>query len=483
MLARWIDPHIRTSIAIAVVILSIAGLVLADRGGRAASPGDVLVPATTSRPWQSSLPQTAASIQGQGAQGRVSISHPRLLASGTRNLYMELRLAADPAVASARPPVSFVLAIDTSGSMAGQKILDARRSAIALLSEMHPDDLVSMMRFSTHAQVVVPLMPVRYAREQAVSQIDRMYANGSTDIAQALREAERVLGPGDLSRPRRIVLVTDGRDTSGAPRDTASFVARSAYSKGIASSALGIGTDYDASYLMGVADAGRGNYEYLGDSSALARFLSREVRETGSTVVQDATARIDLPAGWHVRDVWGATSERIDGAVRLRFGPLFAGDERRVIVAIDADAGAPGSWTTVRTTYSWVAVGSGARVEASTPAMRVETVASPAEAEASVDGSVMATVASVTASKLERESAEAFERGDRDRAMELNRQSAAALDRAAGAAPAKEAARLQAQKRAYDEDAKVYTSKPASAAPARGIGARENHNAARDVAY
>ena len=67
--------------------------------------------------------------------------------------------------------------------------------------------------------------------------------------------------------------------------------------------------------------------------------------------------------------------------------------------------------------------------------------------------------------------------------MELNRQSAAALDRAAGAAPAKEAARLRAQKRAYDEDAKVYTSKPASAAPARGIGARENHNAARDVAY
>lgn len=367
--------------------------------------------------------------------------------------------------------------------MAGQKLIDARRSAIAILSEMSPDDLVSVVRFSSNAEVVVPLMPVSLARSQAVAAIDRMYANGNTDIAQAMRTAERVLGPGDLSRPQRIVLVTDGRDTSGAPRDAGPMVARAASARGITSSALGIGIDYDSSYLMAVANAGRGNYEYLGESSALSRFLSREVRETGSTVVQDATARIDLPEGWRVREVWGALSERADGAIRLRFGPLFAGDERRVVVALDAEAGAPGTWTTLRATYSWVAVGSGARIEAASPALRIESVSSAAEAEASIDGSIMASVASVTASRLEQEAAEAFERGDRQRALDLNRQSAAELDRAAAAAPAPQATRLRAQKRAYDEDAKVYTTKPAGAAPARGIGARENHNAARDMAY
>jgi len=480
MFARWLDPHIRTSIAIAVLILSIAGLVLADR-----APSQVLVttPTPVSSPWLGSAPQTSATLQGQGARGRVALSQGRLLASGTRSLYMELRIAADQTTPVTRPPVSFVLAIDTSGSMAGQKIIDARRSATAILAEMNPDDLVSVVRFSSDAQVVVPLMPVRHAREQAVAAIDRMYANGNTDIAQAMRTAERVLGPGDLSRPQRIVLVTDGRDTSGAPRDTGANVARLASARGITSSALGIGVDYDAGYLMSVANAGRGNYEYLGESSALARFLSKEVRETGSTVVQDATARIDLPEGWRVRDVWGAVSDRSDGTLRLRFGPLFAGDERRVIVSLDAEAGAPGSWTTVRATYNWVAVGSSSRVEASSPALRIESVSSPADAESSIDSSVMGSVASVTASRLEQESAEAFERGDRQRALDLNRQSAAELDRAAAAAPAAQASRLRAQKRAYDEDAKVYTSKPAGAAPARGIGARENHNTARDMAY
>ncbi|MBI5536421.1 MAG: VWA domain-containing protein [Deltaproteobacteria bacterium] len=488
MFARWLDPHIRTSIALALVILSIAGLVLADRGQGSIWPrGSNVLTIATSPPTppsnDPSPPQTSATVRATAATARFALSQGRILASGTRPLFLEVRVSADERTSSVRTPISMVLVIDTSGSMQGQKLQDAKRASIAMLDQMHNDDMVAVVRYASDAQVAVPLVSVGEGRERARNAIERMYASGNTDIANALRIASRLLAMDQVARPQRIVLVTDGRDTSGSPRDTGPNVARSLAARGITASALGIGVDYDAGYLTAVADRGRGNYEYIGESAGLERFLTKELRETGTTTVQDANARIDLPRGWHVRDVWGATWDPSSSGVQLSFGSLFSGDERRAIVSLEADAGSPGSWTTVRATFSWVPVSLGSRVETSTPALRVEAVGSQEDADASVDPSVLASTASLNASRREQEAAAAFERGDRQLALQLNRAAAEELDKAASRAPAKAADRLRAQKRAYEGDARVYSSSPAGAAPARPIGARENSNLAREAAY
>lgn len=484
MLARWLDPHIRTSLAFALVILSVAGLVLADRGF-AVLATDPQAPALATAPPLAGERShaNAATVQATSATARLALTQNKLLASGTRAMFLDVRIAADPGVPTARTPISMVLVIDTSGSMAGQKIVDAKRAAIAMLEQMRPDDMVGVVRFASDAQVLVPLTPVGYARDQARMAIERMRAVGATDIANAMRVSSGLLSGGQVSRPQRIVLVTDGRDTSGAPRDTGPMVARNLAGRGITASAFGIGVDYDAGYLASVAENGRGNYEYVGDSSGIDRFLARELRETGNTTVQDATARIDLPSGWRVREAWGATWDATSSGVRLSFGSLFAGDERRAVVAVDAEAGAPGSWSTLRASFSWVPVLTGSRVETSTPALRVEAVARQQDADDSVDPGVLASVASVSASRMEQAAAEAFEAGDRERALQLNRAATTELDRAVARAPAPQAERLRAQKKAYEGDERVYKSTPHGAAPARPIGAREIRNLARENAY
>jgi Ca-activated chloride channel family protein len=488
MFSRWVDPHVRTGIALAVVILSIAGLVLADRG--TPRPGWPAPPALTiavdpAAPGYPSPPlRTSADFSGRGAHGRLAISHGKLLASGTRALYAELRVAADPVRddAYARTPASMVLAIDTSGSMAGQKIVDARRSALAMLDDMRPDDYVAVVRFAGDAQIVVPLSRVSDARSTARQQISMMSAVGSTDIAKGLRLASTQLGWGSDERTQRIVLVTDGRDTSGAPRETGGYVARAQASRGVTVSALGIGTDYDADYLANLAELGRGNYEYLSDSSALGRFLQKELRETMRTTVRNMAATIDLPSSARVRDVWGANWERTSSGVRLTFGSLYAGDERRAVVSMDVDTQGPGSWFSLRGAASWQPAGA-SRVEVGMPALRVDAVASAGEAEASRDPSVYASYTSVLSSRREQEAAAAFERGDRARAIQLNAQSQADLDKAAAGAPADIASRLRAQKKAYEKHNDVYSTQQPAAAPARAIGASEHKNTDRANAY
>ena len=77
----------------------------------------------------------------------------------------------------------------------------------------------------------------------------------------------------------------------------------------------------------------------------------------------------------------------------------------------------------------------------------------------------------------------AFERGDRQRAIALNLQNQAELDKVQRAAPARVAAQLEAQKRAYATHQGTFATAPSSATAARGIGAQERKNADRAVAY
>ena len=481
MYSRWVDPHIRTSIALAVLILSITGLVLADRGqGGTTWPTTAAVTtiATSPTSYGAVAPLTTSqTFQGQGAHGRFALSHGRVLASGRRPIFAEVQIFADesPSGMPARVPVAMVLVVDNSGSMAGQKILDARRATLAVLDEMQPDDMVAVVKFNTEANVVVPMMSVSQARRLARSEVQRMQAMGNTDIANALRTADSMVRPISEDRVRRVVLVTDGRDTSGAPRTTGSMVARNAAGRGVTISALGIGADYDDAYLASLADAGRGNYEFLASTSALERFLSRELRETRQTTIQNVVATMNLPPNAQVTDVWGANWDRTSEGARLTFGSMFTGDERRAIVSFTVDAGPVGSWFTVSGRVTWRPVG-GREVRHVLAALRVESVGDPVQVDNARDFSVLASVTSVQASHRELEAARAFERGDRDTALRLNEENKVALDAAAGKATGVAADRIRAQQNAYKSNRDTYSTKPPSAAPARAIGARESAN-------
>ena len=481
MALRWIDLHLRRSLALAAVILGVTGSILFARPDRALGTPRELDRATDDRPREGG--RTAAAFEGPSAHGRIAVSHGRLLANGARRMFVELRIGADERGETARAPLALVLTIDTSGSMAGQKIVEARRAARALLAEMRDDDAIAVVRFASDAELVVPLAPVREARARAERAIDALSASGDTNIARAVRIATDELSSRGEQRVKRVALVTDGRDTSGSPRRTAADVARRESGHGVTISTLGIGLDYDDAYLSELAAAGHGNYEFLRDGTSLARFLSRELEETAKTTVERATVDLALPPETAIRGVSGATWERTTGGARLTLGSLFAGDERRVLVTLEVPVGDVGTSLEIGGVAAWSPLGR-ARTDVTLPSLRVEAASSMTEVEAARDRTVLATATSVTASEREKEAAAAYQRGDRARAIELNRQSIGELAEAAAAAPAMDAQRLRAQSTAYADDARAFASPPSAASgAARPIVARESKNLLRELAY
>lgn len=328
------------------VVLAGAALVLFSGGPATATTGPAAPVGTPGRV----LPPT---FGGSGGP-RVELDGPSIdgmfgLASGVlagdaRELLAELRLEGLRGEESAeRTAVAIAVVLDHSGSMSGSKMVEARESIVSLLEQMHDEDYLAVIVYDDSAEVLQPLAPVSALRRLLPPRLRAVEAEGGTNIpagmdlgALALTEA-----PSDLVR--RVVLVSDGQDGSGVPLETIeTAVTRRAIDRAT-TSALGVGTDYDERFMTHVADAGRGNYAFLAQGSELQAFLRRELEESASSVADDVVVEIDLPPGVTFVAAHGTPASASGSHVRVDVGRIFAGERRKVVFELSANAGAPGT--------------------------------------------------------------------------------------------------------------------------------------------
>ena len=152
-----LSPRLRRGIALSAIVLAAGGLIL-YRAPAAAWQGDASPPRP---PSVLTMQKNSAAFAGPGAHGMVSLSHSRLLDGGESTVFADVRLVADAdPSAKRRAPISLAVVLDTSGSMSGEKIQEARRSVLRLLADMHDDDEVAVVRYSDASELVQPLARV-----------------------------------------------------------------------------------------------------------------------------------------------------------------------------------------------------------------------------------------------------------------------------------------------------------------------------------
>lgn len=105
-------------------------------------------------------------------------------------------------------PISVVLLIDTSGSMEGSPLVEAKVAALAFLNESRPHDAVSLVAFNDKVEVVRPftteMLKVRTG-------VHSLASRGGTALYDALSKAIDLMQ--SAPHPRHVIaLLSDGKD-------------------------------------------------------------------------------------------------------------------------------------------------------------------------------------------------------------------------------------------------------------------------------
>lgn len=152
---------------------------------------------------------------------------------------------------------TIVFVLDTSGSMGGQRILEAKRALRAMIEALAPGDRFGVVAFSSGATTLSPgLVDVSDAAATAtvVAAMDAHFDGGGTNVEAGLSAAGEILkSDGDLSATADILLLSDGLPTSGSTSTAAITGSLSDIDAELAADlrlfALGIGYGLDQSFL------------------------------------------------------------------------------------------------------------------------------------------------------------------------------------------------------------------------------------------
>jgi Ca-activated chloride channel family protein len=114
-----------------------------------------------------------------------------------------------------KKPVDLVLVIDTSGSMSGDKISEARNSLVQFIELLNKRDRVQVMTFSDQINTLTPLSPLSDKREDLVRRVSAIVEGGDTRLYDATLVAyEELTTNADPKHIRAVVVLSDGDDTA-----------------------------------------------------------------------------------------------------------------------------------------------------------------------------------------------------------------------------------------------------------------------------
>lgn len=169
----------------------------------------------------------------------------------------DVLVAAKNSWAANRKRANIVIVVDTSGSMQGDKIEQAKAGLDLFVSRLLPEDRVALVTFSSAANTVIPLGDLSENRFQLQQAIQDINVTGQTAMYDALVTAREELAGTQNTGDRidAIVLLSDGLDNRST--DTFDTVKGAFDESNIAVFPIAYGDDADTTVLTQIADLTR----------------------------------------------------------------------------------------------------------------------------------------------------------------------------------------------------------------------------------
>ncbi|MFN2302234.1 MAG: vWA domain-containing protein, partial [Anaerolineales bacterium] len=189
--------------------------------------------------------------------------------------------------ASGRPPLSFNVVLDVSGSMHGEKIEHTKQALQLAARTLHEGDHLAMTVFSDEARLI--LEPKRFdqsLKKTFESLIEEIRPGGSTALyagmSLGLQQAQKMHSDNNLS-----LLLSDGQANVGeTDLEIIGRLAKDAAKTGLIVSTLGVGMDYNEALMTEIATQGKGRFYHVQSPNEIITIMTSELGEAADMAVR-----------------------------------------------------------------------------------------------------------------------------------------------------------------------------------------------------
>jgi len=247
-----------------------------------------------------------------------------------------------------RKPLNLVVVLDISGSMSGsfksyyydkvgkkiknsdqakvKKMTIANESVVAMLSHLKDKDRVGIALFDHNAYTAKPLSLVAYSDKLAIrDHILAIQEKGGTNWSAGYKEGLKLFDniPSSSEYENRIVFLTDAMPNRGdLAKDKLFGLAKGASEKGIHTTFIGIGVDFNNDLVEYVSKTKGANYFSVHSSKEFKKLLDKEFDYMVTPLVYDLELKLQSDK-YEIAGVYGSPDAKLATGEIMKINTLF----------------------------------------------------------------------------------------------------------------------------------------------------------------
>lgn len=273
-----------------------------------------------------------------------------LIRAGARSTRFVLARVTAPVAAARRDriPVNVAFVLDRSGSMAdARKFTLAREAVQQALRMLQPTDRFALVVYDTEIDVLArSALATPSAKAAALEALSLVGPRGGTDLGAGwLRGCEAVAEHLDGEGVTRCILLSDGLANHGITnRDELAMHAGELRRRGVVTTTMGVGSDFDEHLLRDMAHEGGGNFHFIEGAAQIAGIMTGELGEALEVTMRNASLYVTLPEGARAEPLNRYRHTRVPGTneLRVELGDLVSEQEISAVIEINFPQGTIG---------------------------------------------------------------------------------------------------------------------------------------------